>query len=230
MQTTDIIPPLREMAPDLTPLPVPEWETVEHDLEVAEVFLSEIARSPKDPRHDRARGLLVRDAQTGRSRLGDIVHLCHRTACDPLDAALDQIEAFGAEIWELIYEYSEDCGSYVSPLYFTRPTPLMEVLEFADIWQGLMTEPITGFSTRQLARLARVDIEVMEQQLDLDRIQYEPYGISRHEMAEMTAADQLFWYRQLFVFGFKDAASWLTKFPGFTPPDVGTPAASQPEV
>lgn len=228
MQTPNIIPAHPEAPPDLTPRPVPAWNAVARDIAVAEVFLRHIAASPEDSRHDRACRLLVRDAQTGRTLLDDIAHLAHATACAPLEAPLDQIKALRSEIWELIYEYSEDCGAHASPLYFTRPTPLLEVLEFANIWRGLVTEPITGFSTRDLARLACVDIDVMEQQLWLDGFSYQSYGISLSEMAEMTVADQLFWYRQEFVIGLEDVAGWLAKFPGFTPPNAEEPVVSPP--
>lgn len=222
MNDTNAIPKddVTSKNPDLTPRPVPAWEDVAHDVAKAKLWLSHVAADDEDPRAESAAFLLKTNAQTGQARLDDIAELAHRMIRNPLDVPLDQIEPFEVEMWQLIYEYSENSGGHASPLLFTAPNALLEVLEFTNIWKGVATERITAFSTRHLARLARVDVKTMEQQLDLEDIVYEPYGVSLREMAEMTAADQLFWYRQYFVFGFKDALSWLTKFPGFTSPTV----------
>lgn len=117
---------------------------------------------------------------------------------------------------ELIYEFGEDAGDRQSPLHFLEPTVLLEVLEpaVARIWLEAGRE---SWTTRQLARLARVDVDVMEQVLTRDGIHFEPYGVSLSEMADMTAGDQLYWYTQNFVFELEDAPDWLTQFPGFLP-------------
>lgn len=211
--------------PDLTPCPVPDWDRIQHDVTKASVFLGHVAATAGDPRNDCARRLLERDEQTGTIRLEDIARLAHRVACQPLDNSLEQVTPYLKEIWSLIFEFSEDSGDHASPLNFADPTPLLDVLEFTHIWQGLATEPITAFSTRQLARLARIDTTIMEQQMNIDRIIYEPYGVSLSEMAGMTAAEQLFWYHQNFVYGLKDAVGWLSKFPGFALPKVIEPFA-----
>lgn len=115
---------------------------------------------------------------------------------------------------ELVYEFSEDSGDLQSPLYFLEPTALLEVLETAIALAGLAADGVVRTS-RQLARLARVDQSVLEQVLERDDIDFQPYGVSLREMQEMSAGDQLYWYRQLFVFGLDDAPTWLAQFPGF---------------
>ncbi len=210
--------PARDAAPDFTPRPLPEWDTVARDVSIARVWLDRVAADSKDPRSADAKRLVAGDGQTGMTRLEQIARLAHRSAGQPLDVPFEEVAAGYDDMWMLVYDFSEDSGDHESPLYFLEPSSLLDVLEVATSWHGLANRPVCGMSTRQLAQLARVDEKTVEQQLDQDGICFQPYGVSLREMEEMTPAERLFWHGQDFVFESRNFVTWLSKFPGFTPP------------
>lgn len=206
---------------DLTPRPVPHHTAMAADVTTAEDWLAHLAAQDGDPRQARARHLLAVDPATGQTRLGEIAELAWQATFDPGKVTADAVEGAAHEMAELIYEFSEDAGERRSPLCFLEPTVMLEVLETAVARCGLADTEPCGWPTRQLARLARVDVDIMEQILERDGIHFEPYGISLSEMAEMTARDQLYWYKQRFVWEPVDPRNWLAQFPGFVPGAFG---------
>lgn len=203
---------------DLTPNPFPSWAEVNACVTLAKDFLSHVAADNEDHRSAAAGALIAPAYQPGTTYFDEIVEAAFRFASSPHSVLMDEVECYQSEMSDLIYDYCEDSGEIKSPLYFPEPSPLLVILETAFIYYLLAKYPDFGaMSTRHLARLARVDIEVMEQQLTHDEIYFQPYGVSLREMEEMTSGEQMYWYRQYFVFSFKNYMEWLTKFPGFTP-------------
>tara|TARA_R110002049_G_scaffold177060_1_gene344176 strand:- start:1984 stop:2649 length:666 start_codon:yes stop_codon:yes gene_type:complete len=213
-------------APDLTPNPLPTEAEIDNDAAVAQLWLAQVMRNPGDPRRGKAEQLLTEISRRGPTRFEAVAALALRTATDPLSVPLAEIKEAYSDLWALTFDFSEDVGTYRSPLQFNKPTGLMDVIEMTTAWYRISTETVTAASTRELARLAHVDTEVMEQQLRRDGIGFQPYGISLCEMEDMTAGEQLFWYDQCFAFTLNNVVDWLKKFPGFTAPVPFDPAAS----
>lgn len=201
--------------PDLSPRPVPEFAAVQRDVAAAEEFLAMVAEDAYDPRCGRARHLIAVDPETGLPRLGQIAALAYGYLFQPGSVSSDALEPLTCDMAHLIYEFGDNSGNFQSPLYFLEPTALLEVLETAIALLGLAEFPDAGRSTRQLARLARVDEGVIEQILERDGIAFQPYGVSLAEMAQMSPGDQLYWYRQWFVVEHYNLPEWLSQFPGF---------------
>lgn len=198
----------------LDPRPVPAFATVQQDVSAAETILAKVVADADDPRREKAAHLIAVDPATGRTRLGEIARLAYGHVYQPRTVATEAIGPLTSDMVKLVYEFSEDAGDAQSPLYFLEPTALLEVLETAIALAGLAAEGMVR-STRQLARLARVDDSVVELALERDGIGFQPYGVSLGEMQEMSEGDRLYWYRQWFVFGLDDAPAWLAQFPGF---------------
>jgi len=206
-----------EMRPELQPRPLPEWDDVAESVSVAKVWLGLVAADLGDARSDKAQRLLEFGEHSGISRLDEIASLAFRSACLPGSVTALEKLPYTGEMADLIYQYDEDCTGQKSPLDFLEPSPLLQILEMAVARSTLGDRRGVVMTTRLLARLARVETNVVEQELFRDEIYCQPYGISLREMDEMTSGDQLFFYRNMFVFNLKDYAGWLSKFPGFTP-------------
>lgn len=218
----DLNAPAPTLDADLTPRPLPSRDEIRRDVIVARRWLALVAADAGDARQARAQDLLAVDPATGRDHLEEVAVRALRIAARTCGTEGEEVQRLARDMVELIYEFSEDAGDRPSPLYFLEPTALLEVLETAvvyiawdaDVRQG----PASGCpNTRHLARLARVDEDVIERQLERDGISFQPLGVSRGEMAEMTVGDQLYWCSQRFEFGIDDIPGWLAQFPGFTP-------------
>lgn len=203
---------------DLTPNRLPTVLEIDNDVVIAQIWLAQVAQTPDDPRCAKAEQLFAQASRSGPTRFEELASLALHTATAPLTVPLAEIKEAYDDLWALTFNFSEDVGIYRSPLHFNRPTGLMDVIEMTTAWYRIATEEVTSSSTRALARLARVDTEVMEAQMMRDEIPFQDYGISLREMEEMIVSERLFWYDQEFAFKLHDVVGWLQQFPGFTVP------------
>lgn len=196
--------------------PIPSVAAIRSEvLEVAQ-FAEAIASSEDDPRTKAARHLLAR---TGAEEmlLETIVMMAYRYAYQlegrPTSEAMN---LHFEDMVTLIYDWSEHCGEWQSPLFFREPTDLMRVLETAVARLTLRNAPDgTVFPSRQVSRLANLEDRDALNRLEEVGVHSQPYPVSLGELESMAPGDQDYWYGQWWIYG--DFRPWLFAQPGFIP-------------
>lgn len=210
--------PAAQAMPEPAVIPIPDWSTIEEDVAKISAWLALVAAAADDPRQEQAQQLLAPFGDSGNSLLHHIARIAYDYAYQREGASGEAVEAHRGTMIDLIYDHSADLGDHISPLYFREPCPLMVVLETAVYRKHLTSyQPGVGWTSRQLARLARIDVIAADDLLEEQGLSTEHMGLSLREMSEMTTGDILYFNAQWWVAGDLNVPEWLAARPGFLP-------------
>lgn len=202
---------------DVTPQPIPSYANVLADLDRVMTLLSLLATAPGDHTDTAAAvRLLERDDPAGEMRIVRLARVAYDYAYQlGRETGVDLEDDLG-DLTTIIYDLAERGAGNWFPLRFEAPGVFATVLETA--FARLRLEAgLDFFSSRQLARLARIDEKTVEVLLGQRGLWPEPSGVSPRELGEMSQGEYNYWHGQSFLFGPKDVPGWLATLPGFIP-------------
>lgn len=226
-------PAATQAMPEPAVIPIPDWSTIDEDVSKISAWLALVAAAADDPRQEQAQQLLMPVENSGNSSLLHIARIAYDYAYQREGASGEAVEAHRGTMIDLIYDHSDDLGDQTSPLYFREPCPLMVVLETADYRRRLASyEPGELWSSRQLARLARINETAADDLLIDQGLHLGFMGLSLRERSEMTTGDILYECAQDWVVGDLNVPEWLAARPGFLPtqPDAAVSSKSRDPV
>lgn len=207
---------------DLTPHPIPSYDHILASVDRLGVFLSSLAAEDEGECAAIAARLLEPDAMTGQPRIYRLAQTSYNYAYQVGDGDEDAIRAFASDLVAIIYDLAEHNADLDYPLRFEKPDDFVITLEIADARRRFGDDPDRVFSSRQLARLARVDESTINALLYIEQIPPQPYGVSLRELAEMDIGEANYWYGQNWVLDLDDLPAWIARMPGFIPTRAGT--------
>lgn len=204
-----------KISPHCDPLPIPSYADVQTDMQRIGAFLSGVQED--DDRFAVAARLLTPQPEGGPTRLERLCKAAYDYAYQLGDAAGADVHEFFDDIVAITYDLAQRGADEDFPLRFHRPGVFVTTLEIADARRRLERGADSLISSRQLARLARMDEAAMDALLEAEDNTLGVFGFSAREYAEMDDGDYNYWCGQRWVDSLGDVPDWLGRLPGFIP-------------